>query len=146
MSTTTTEIPFKRLTLQSDLLPFDCGNPDLTDYFFSSAKPDMQKLLSVTYYLEDEGKTVLFFTLSNDKIAEYDQKRGGDLLFSKSFFRKIKDKFGRKKHRSSSSPTNLRKPLNVPSNATFTTLDSTNISNTDVEPASEKFDYTYTSQ
>ena len=99
MSTTTTEIPFKRLTLQSDLLPFDCGNPDLTDYFFSSAKPDMQKLLSVTYYLEDEGKTVLFFTLSNDKIAEYDQKRGGDLLFSKSFFRKIKDKFGRKKHR-----------------------------------------------
>lgn len=99
MTTEVSGIPFKRLTLKSDLLPFDCGNPDLTDYFFSSAKPDMQKLLSVTYYLEAEGKTVLFFTLSNDKIAEYDQKRGGDPLFTKSFFRKIKDKFGRKKHR-----------------------------------------------
>lgn len=92
-------IPFKRLKPHSELLPFDCGNPDLTDYFFSSAKPDMQKLLSVTYYLEAEGKTVLFFTLSNDKIAESDRKNGGEPLFSKSFFRRIKDKFGRAKHR-----------------------------------------------
>ena len=93
------EIPFKRLQPDSELLPFDCGNSDLTDYFLTSAKPDMKKLLSVTYYLEADGKTVLFFTLSNDKIAEYDHKRGGEPLFSKSFFRKIKDKFGRRKHR-----------------------------------------------
>lgn len=94
------DIPFKRLSPQSVLLPFDCGNPDLTDYFLNSAKPNMQKLLSVTYYLEAEGKTVLFFTLSNDKIAEIEHKKGGEPLFSKSFFRKIKDKFGRTKHRS----------------------------------------------
>lgn len=100
MSTLSENIPFKRLYPQSDLLPFDCGNTDLTDYFFNSAKPDMQKLLSVTYYLEAEGKTVLFFTLSNDKIAEIEQKKSGEPLFSKSFFRKIKDKFGRPKHRS----------------------------------------------
>lgn len=92
-------IPFKRLTPQSILLPFDCGNPDLTEYFLYSAKLDMQKLLSVTYYLEADGKTVLFFTLSNDKISEREEKRGGEPLFSKSFFRKIKDKFGRAKHR-----------------------------------------------
>lgn len=55
--------------------------------------------MSVTYYLESEGRTVLFFTLSNDKISEIEQK-GGESLFSKSFFRKIKDKFGRPKHRS----------------------------------------------
>lgn len=100
MSTLPESIPFKRLSPQSILLPFDCGNPDLTDYFLTSAKPDMQRLLSVTYYLEAEGKTVLFFTLSNDKIAEIEQKKNGELLFSKSFFKKIKDKFGRPKHRS----------------------------------------------
>ncbi|MDE6769395.1 MAG: GNAT family N-acetyltransferase [Muribaculaceae bacterium] len=99
MNTSTNEMPFKRLTPDSKILPFDCGNPDLTDYLFSSAKADMKKLLSVTYYLEAEGKTVLFFTLSNDKIAEITQK-GGEPLFSNSFFRKIKDKFGRAKHRS----------------------------------------------
>ena len=92
-------IPFKRLSQQSVLLPFDCGNPDLTDYFLNSAKQDMHKLLSVTYYLEADGKTVLFFTLSNDKISEMEQNRRGEPLFPKSFFRKIKDKFGRPKHR-----------------------------------------------
>lgn len=100
MSTLSENIPFKRLSLQSTLLPFDCGNADLTDYFLTSAKLDMQKLLSVTYYLESEGRTVLFFTLSNDKIAEIEQKKSGETLFSKSFFKKIKDKFGRPKHRS----------------------------------------------
>lgn len=100
MSTLSENIPFKRLSPQSSLLPFDCGNADLTDYFLTSAKLDMQKLLSVTYYLESEGRTVLFFTLSNDKIAEIEQKKSGETLFSKSFFKKIKDKFGRPKHRS----------------------------------------------
>ena len=99
MSNSAGSIPFKRLAPESLLLPFDCGNSDLTDYFFSSAKPDMQKLLSVTYYLEADGKTILFFTLSNDKIAESEQNRSREPLFSKSFFNKIKDKFGRPKHR-----------------------------------------------
>ena len=100
MTPDSNSIPFRRLTPESVLLPFDCGNTDLTDYFYSSAKQDMKKLLSVTYYLEAEGKTVLFFTLSNDKISETAQKRGGEPLFSRNFFRKIKDKFGRPKHRS----------------------------------------------
>lgn len=99
MSTQIESIPFKRLSSDSELLPFDCGNADLTDFFLNSAKDNMKKLLSVTYYLEANGKTVLFFTLSNDKIAEIEQKNG-EPLFSKSFFRKLKDKFGRPKHRS----------------------------------------------
>ena len=57
----------KRLSSESVLLPFDCGNKDLTDYFFNSAKKDIKKLLTVVYYLEMAGKTLLFFTLSNDK-------------------------------------------------------------------------------
>ncbi len=88
MSTLPESIPFKRLSPQSILLPFDCGNPDLTDYFLTSAKPDMQKLLSVTYYLEAEGKTVLFFTLSNDKIAEIEQKKTAGFFSPKVSSRK----------------------------------------------------------
>ena len=58
----------------------------------------MEKLLTVVYFYEEEGKTVLFFTLSNDKISEIEIKNG-EPVYSKSFFRRIKDKFGRAKHR-----------------------------------------------
>ena len=91
-------IPFQRLTQESELKPFDCGNSDLTEYFFHSAKKDMVKLLTVVYYLVENDKTVLFFTLSNDKISEI-ELRGGEPIYTKSFFRRIKDKFGRAKHR-----------------------------------------------
>ena len=87
-----------RLNENSTLLPFDCGNKDLTDYLLNSAKKDIKKLLTVVYYLEMAGKTLLFFTLSNDKITEVEIK-DGEPIYSKSFFRKIKDKFGRAKHR-----------------------------------------------
>ena len=90
--------PFLRLTQDAELKPFDCGNPDLTEYFFHSAKKDMVKLLTVVYYLIENDKTVLFFTLSNDKISEI-EIRGGEPIYTKSFFRRIKDKFGRAKHR-----------------------------------------------
>ena len=91
-------IPFQRLTQESELKPFDCGNSDLTEYFFHSAKKDMVKLLTVVYYLVENDKTVLFFTLSNDKISEI-ELRGGEPIYTKSFFRIIKYKFGRAKHR-----------------------------------------------
>ena len=88
----------KRLTADSVLLPFDCGNMDLTDYFLNSAKKDIAKLLTVVYYYELNGETAFFFTLSNDRISEIEIK-GKEPLYSRSFFRKIKDKFGRAKHR-----------------------------------------------
>lgn len=87
-----------RLNENSILLPFDCGNKDLTDYFLNSAKKDIKKLLTAVYYLEMAGKTLLFFTLSNDKITEVEIK-DGEPIYSKSFFKRIKDKFGRAKHR-----------------------------------------------
>lgn len=90
--------PIKRLDENSVLLPFDCGNKDLTDYFYTSAKKDIAKLLTVVYYYDLEGKTAFFFTLSNDKISEIEIKDGAP-VYSKSFFRRIKDKFGRAKHR-----------------------------------------------
>ena len=65
-------IPFelKILSSGSVLLPFDCGNTDLTDYFLNSAKKDIAKLLTVVYYYELNGETAFFFTLSNDRISE----------------------------------------------------------------------------
>ena len=94
------DFPFnlKRLNQTSVLHPFDCGNADLTDYFLNSAKKDIKKLLTVVYYLEKDEETILFFTLSNDKISEIEIK-DGQPVYSKSFFRRIKDKFGRPKHR-----------------------------------------------
>ena len=91
-------IPYQRLNESTQLLSFDCGNDDLTDYYYNSAKKDIAKLLTVVYYLQSEDKTVLFFTLSNDKISEIEIK-DGETVYSKSFFRRIKDKFGRAKHR-----------------------------------------------
>lgn len=92
------DIPFKRLNQDTVLHSFDCGNPDLTDYFYHSAKKDISKLLTVVYYLEIKNQTILFFTLSNDKISEI-EIRNGEPVYTKSFFRRIKDKFGRTKHR-----------------------------------------------
>ncbi|MCH5239362.1 MAG: GNAT family N-acetyltransferase [Muribaculaceae bacterium] len=91
-------IPYERLRESSKLFPFDCGNSDLTDYYYHSAKKDIAKLLTVVYYLATEETTILFFTLSNDKISEIELKNG-EPIYSKSFFRRIKDKFGRAKHR-----------------------------------------------
>ena len=93
-----TYIPYQRLNESTQLLSFDCGNADLTDYFYNSAKKDISKLLTVVYFLSTHEKTVLFFTLSNDKISEIEIK-DGEPVYSKSFFRRIKDKFGRAKHR-----------------------------------------------
>lgn len=98
MNSSSLAIPYERLSEETELKPFDCGNPDLTDYFYNSAKKDIAKLLSVVYYLATDDRTVLFFTLSNDKISEIEIKRG-EPVYSRSFFRRIKDKFGRAKHR-----------------------------------------------
>ncbi len=61
--------PFTRLTVDAELKPFDCGNQDINDFFLNDAKSYQSKLLAVTYYVVDQGKTVIFFTLSNDKIT-----------------------------------------------------------------------------
>lgn len=90
--------PYERLTVDAELKPFDCGNKDINDFFLNDAKLYQSKLLAVTYYVIDKGNTVVFFTLSNDKITATEE-RHGEPIFSKSFFRKIKGKFAHEKHR-----------------------------------------------
>ena len=85
------EIPFKRLSDADGLLPFDCGDEDLNNYLFSDALSYQNQLLSVTYYLDNGDETILFFSLSNDKIAAIELTNG--------FWRKIKTLFPHSKHR-----------------------------------------------
>ena len=70
------EIPFKRLSDADELLPFDCGDEDLNNYLFSDALSYQNQLLSVTYYLDNGDETILFFSLSNDKIAAIELTNG----------------------------------------------------------------------
>lgn len=84
-------IPLKRLTAEHQFLPFDCGDNDLNEFLLVNAIQYQEELLAVTYYLETETDTVLFFSLSNDKITSIENK--------KSFWRKIRGLFPHAKHR-----------------------------------------------
>ena len=84
-------IPLKRLTQDHRFLPFDCGDDDLNSFLLDNAIQYQNELLAVTYYLETKDDTVLFFSLSNDKITAIDSE--------KSFWRKVKNLFPHPKHR-----------------------------------------------
>ncbi len=84
-------IPLKRLTEDHQFLPFDCGDSDLNEFLLVNAKQYQEELLAVTYYLETDSETVLFFSLSNDKITSIETK--------KSFWRRIRNLFPHAKHR-----------------------------------------------
>ncbi|MGZ3864313.1 MAG: GNAT family N-acetyltransferase [Bacteroidia bacterium] len=60
---------FKRIKHDCSLLPFDCGDTDLNDFFINDCKKYLHDLLAVTYVLEKDGKTVAFFSILNDKIS-----------------------------------------------------------------------------
>lgn len=81
-----------RLTQEHVFKPFDCGEEDLNDFLLQDAKQYAKGLLAVTYVIEDEDSTVAFFSLSNDRIS---------LLESdKATWRKIRESFPHRKHRS----------------------------------------------
>lgn len=82
---------YERLTLEHEFLPFDCGDNDLNEYLYQSAKFYQEQLLAVTYYLQNDKDTIVFFSLLNDKITAMEQ--------TDSFWRKIKKRFPHAKHR-----------------------------------------------
>lgn len=84
-------IPLKRLTTENNILPFDCGDDDLNEFLLVNAIQYQKQLLAVTYYLETDNETVVFFSLSNDKITAIEN--------NKSFWRKIRNLFPHSKHR-----------------------------------------------
>lgn len=82
---------YERLDLQHEFLPFDCGDNDLNEYLYLNSKSYQKQLLAVTYYLQNNTDTIVFFSLLNDKITAME--------LTNSFWRKIKNLFPHSKHR-----------------------------------------------
>jgi GNAT superfamily N-acetyltransferase len=63
------EYPYKALE-SNDAYEFDCGDPDLNEFFLKDAIPHKRELIGVTYFFYDEAaKTAIaFFTVMNDAI------------------------------------------------------------------------------
>lgn len=60
-----------RLSENSVIRPFKCSDEDLNGFLFDDAKNYLQKLLAVTYTIEDEtnNHTIAYFSLLTDKIS-----------------------------------------------------------------------------
>jgi len=86
-------IKFRRLGIFDERPSFDCGDPDLNEFFLKDSKQGTAELLSVTYAVEVEEQIVAFFCVSNDAIRSEDT--------SKSRFKKICSQIPRNKRYSS---------------------------------------------
>ncbi len=57
-----------KLTADRVIKPFCCSDLDLNEFLCEDARNFTKELLAVTYLLETEDKTILYFSLLNDKI------------------------------------------------------------------------------
>jgi len=57
-----------RITDDTTIKPFDCGDDDLNDFLVSKAKGYQNELLAVTYILENHERTIAFFSIFNDSL------------------------------------------------------------------------------
>lgn len=61
-----------RLTPDTVLAGFDCGDEDLNNFLVEDAKGFLDKRIATSYILEDDGNIVAYFCLLNDKISRQD--------------------------------------------------------------------------
>lgn len=81
-----------RLTPDYRFGSFDCGEPDLNEFLLIDAKEYASRLLAVSYLIEADDGIAAFFSLSNDRISLSES--------DKATWRRIKDTFPHRKHRS----------------------------------------------
>lgn len=74
-----------RLTSETELIGFDCGDEDLNNFLVEDAKDFLDKRIATSFILEDEGNIVAYFCLLNDKISRQE--------VTNSQWKKIKDGF-----------------------------------------------------
>lgn len=84
-------LKLKRLTHDHVMLPFDCGDADLNEFCLKDSYDYLRRLMAVTYYVENETDTILFFSLSNDKISAVES--------NPATWRRVKRLFPHEKHR-----------------------------------------------
>ena len=58
-----------RLSADTEIKSFDCGDADLNEFLFTDAKHYLSQLLAVTYLYEYSADIVAFFSVSNDTIS-----------------------------------------------------------------------------
>ena len=78
-----------KLTSDTDLSGFDCGDEDLNDFLVEDAKGFLDKRIATSYILKDEDCIVAYFCLLNDKISRQD--------VTNSQWKKIKGAFPERK-------------------------------------------------
>lgn len=61
-----------KLTPDTQLIGFDCGDEDLNNFLIEDAKCFLDKRIATSYILEDENNIVAYFCLLNDKISRQD--------------------------------------------------------------------------
>lgn len=61
-----------RLSPGSARKPFDCGKPDLNEFFHKDSIDHSLQLLAVTYAVEDKNETVAYFSVLNDNVRGED--------------------------------------------------------------------------
>ncbi len=74
-----------RLSPDTELNGFDCGDEDLNNFLVEDAKVFSDKRIATSFILEDEGHIVAYFCLLNDKISRQEVVN--------SQWKKIKDSF-----------------------------------------------------
>lgn len=60
---------FARLSLDTSIGDFDCGDSDLNDFIQNDARNYLQQLFAVTYLLVEQNEIAAFFSVSNDKLT-----------------------------------------------------------------------------
>ena len=65
----------ERLTTETAVDAFDCGDDDLNNFLTEDAKNYLADLFTVTYLIQTETKILAYFSLSNDRITRFDMDK-----------------------------------------------------------------------
>lgn len=61
-----------RLTENTEIKSFDCGDTDLNDFIQNDAKAFLSKKIANTFLITEDKNIVAYFSLLNDKVAKTD--------------------------------------------------------------------------
>lgn len=79
-----------RLTEETEIKSFDCGDADLNDFIMHDAKEFFSKKIANTFLVVDGDNIVAYFSLLNDKVSKADA--------ANNTWRKLRSNFPHEKH------------------------------------------------